>query len=84
MWFYSYLTNLTRKMAQIWRAIKRKISVTCCFTTRYAGFGGERGINTFSKALRKSLIFKFCLFSSSLNICFAWRRYVAKNVFSNH
>lgn len=29
---------------------------------------GERGINTFSKALRKLLIFKFCLFSSSLNI----------------
>ena len=33
-------------MAQIWRTIKRKISVTCCFATRYADFGGERGIRT--------------------------------------
>ena len=47
-------------------------------------FGGERGINTFSNALRNLLIFKFCLFSSSLNICIAWRRYVAKNMLPNH
>ena len=33
-------------LAQIWRTLKRKISVTCCFTTRYADFGGERGIRT--------------------------------------
>ena len=33
-------------LAQIWRTLKRKISATCCFTTRYADFGGERGIRT--------------------------------------
>ena len=33
-------------LAQIWRNLKRKISATCCFTTRYADFGGERGIRT--------------------------------------
>ena len=38
---------LIRKiLAQIWRTLKRKISATCCFTTRYADFGGERGIRT--------------------------------------
>ena len=30
-------------LAQMWRTLKRKISATCCFTTRYADFGGERG-----------------------------------------
>ncbi len=33
-------------LAQIWRSYKKKISVTCWFSTRYADFGGERGIRT--------------------------------------
>ena len=36
--------NPKKILAQIWRTLKRKISATCCFTTRYADFGGERGI----------------------------------------
>ena len=36
--------NPKKILAQIWRTLKRKISVTCCFTTRYADFGGERGV----------------------------------------
>ena len=39
-------TTYKKILAQIWRTLKRKISVTCCFTTRYADFGGERGIRT--------------------------------------
>ena len=35
--------NPKKILAQIWRTLKRKISATCCFTTRYADFGGERG-----------------------------------------
>ena len=38
--------NPKKILAQIWRTLKRKISATCCFTTRYADFGGERGIRT--------------------------------------
>ena len=38
--------NPKKILAQIWRTLKRKISVTCCFTTRYADLGGERGIRT--------------------------------------
>ena len=34
--------NPKKILAQIWRTLKRKISATCCFTTRYADFGGER------------------------------------------
>ncbi len=33
-------------LAQIWRSHKKKISATCWFSTRYADFGGERGIRT--------------------------------------
>ena len=40
--------NPKKILAQIWRTLKRKISATCCFTTRYADFGGERGTPTFS------------------------------------
>ena len=29
-------------LAQIWRTLKRKISTTCCFTTRYTDFDRER------------------------------------------
>ena len=39
--------NPKKILAQIWRTLKRKISATCCFTTRYADFGGERGNATF-------------------------------------
>ena len=39
-------TTYKKILAQIWRTLKRKISATCCFTTRYADFGGERGIRT--------------------------------------
>ena len=35
--------NPKKILAQIWRTLKRKISATCCFATRYADFGGERG-----------------------------------------
>ena len=35
--------NPKKILAQIWRTLKRKISATCCFTTRYADFCGERG-----------------------------------------
>ena len=38
--------NPKKILAQIWRTLKRKISATCCFTTRYADFGGERGSAT--------------------------------------
>ena len=38
--------NPKKILAQIWRTLKRKISATCCFSTRYADFGGERGIRT--------------------------------------
>lgn len=38
--------NPKKILAQIWRTLKRKISATCCFTTRYADFCGERGIRT--------------------------------------
>ena len=38
--------NPKKILAQIWRTLKRKISATCCFTTRYADFSGERGIRT--------------------------------------
>ena len=38
--------NPKKILAQIWRTLKRKISATCCFATRYADFGGERGIRT--------------------------------------
>ena len=40
--------NPKKILAQIWRTLKRKISATCCFTTRYADFCGERGTPTFS------------------------------------
>lgn len=40
--------NPKKILAQIWRTLKRKISATCCFATRYADFGGERGTPTFS------------------------------------
>ena len=39
--------NPKKILAQIWRTLKRKISATCCFTTRYADFGGERGSQTY-------------------------------------
>ena len=39
--------NPKKILAQIWRTLKRKISVTCCFTTRYADFCGERGSQTY-------------------------------------
>ena len=38
--------NSKKILAQIWRTLKRKISATCCFATRYADFGGERGTGT--------------------------------------
>lgn len=50
--------NPKKILAQIWRTLKRKISATCCFTTRYADFGGERGILSHSTNFRNSLIFK--------------------------
>ena len=40
--------NPKKILAQIWRTLKRKISATCCFTTRYADFGGERGSRTYA------------------------------------
>ena len=50
--------NPKKILAQIWRTLKRKISATCCFTTCYADFGGERGILYHSTSFRNSLIFK--------------------------
>ena len=54
--------NPKKILAQIWRTLKRKISATCCFATRYADFGGERGttirtllIVTHSHRVRKPL-----------------------------
>ena len=38
--------NPKKILAQMWRTYKRKISATCCFATRYADLGGERGIRT--------------------------------------
>ena len=50
--------NPKKILAQIWRTLKRKISATCCFATRYADFGGERGILYHSTIFCNSLIFK--------------------------
>ena len=49
--------NPKKILAQIWRTLKRKISVTCCFTTRYADFGGERGSNIF--VTKRSQLYSF-------------------------
>lgn len=40
--------NPKKILAQIWRTLKRKISATCCFTTRYADFSGETGSRTYA------------------------------------
>ena len=76
--------NPKKILAQIWRTLKRKISATCCFTTRYADFGGERGILYHSTSFRNSLIFKCRLWAFSLILHEKWRRTGARQNVLKH
>lgn len=76
--------NPKKILAQISRTLKRKISVTCCFATRYADFGGERGILYNSTNFRNSLIFKCSLYAISLILHEKWRRIGARQNVLKH
>ena len=76
--------NPKKILAQIWRTLKRKISVTCCFATRYADFGGERGRRYQVTILRNSLILNSCTSQNFIFFALLWRRTGARQNAPNH
>ena len=76
--------NPKKILAQIWRTLKRKISATYCFTTRYTDFGGERGRRYQVTILRNSLILNSCTSQNFIFFALLWRRTGARQNAPNH